>query len=157
MKVSFTLPVMPYGLTPDGLGVLRSAIANGVVNVMAMDYFDPSLDVAGHMGDLAIEAATSTHDQLAALYPYRTDAQLWAMVGVTPMLGINDNPAEIFTIADARKLADFAARKGLGRLATWSANRDAPCPTPTTVTGNTCSGVVGAPWAFANAFSSGNR
>src|SRR5205085_2288623 len=79
VHVSLTLPVMPTGLTQDGLNVIRSAIANGVdvgqVNVMAMDYFDPSLSYSGHMGDLAIQAAQSTHDQLAALYPGKTDAQ----------------------------------------------------------------------------------
>ena len=156
VHVSFTLPAMPTGLTQDGLNVIRSAIAGGVevgqVNVMAMDYFDPSLTYAGHMGDLAIEAAQSTHDQLAALYPSKSDAQLWAMVGVTPMIGINDDNQEIFTTADAAKLATFANAKGLGRLAFWSANRDAPCPAPTRWTSNTCSGVSDAQWAFSKAF-----
>ena len=154
--MSLTLPVMPTGLTQDGLNVIRSAIANGVevgqVNVMAMDYFDPSLSYAGHMGDLAIQAAQSTHDQLAALYPGKTDAQLWAMVGVTPMIGINDDNQEIFTTADAAKLVAFADGKGLGRLAFWSANRDAPCPSPTQWTSNTCSGVSDGQWAFSQAF-----
>jgi endoglucanase len=156
VHVSFTLPVMPTGLTQDGLNVIRSAIANGVevgqVNVMAMDYFDPSLSYAGHMGDLAIQAAQSTHDQLAALYPSKTDAQLWAMVGVTPMIGINDDNKEIFTTADAAKLVAFANAKGLGRLAFWSANRDAPCPSPMQFTSNTCSGVSDGAWAFSKAF-----
>jgi hypothetical protein len=155
VHVSLTLPVMPTGLTQDGLNVIRSAIANGVevgqVNVMAMDYFDPSLSYAGHMGDLAIQAAQSTHDQLATLYPGKSDAQLWAMVGVTPMIGINDDNQEIFTTADATKLAAFANSKGLGRLAFWSANRDAPCPAPTQWTSNTCSGVSDPAWAFSKA------
>ena len=156
VHVSLTLSVMPAGLTRDGLGVIRSAIASGVdvgqVNVMAMDYFDPSLSYAGHIGDYAIQAAQSTHDQLAALYPGRSDAQLWAMIGVTPMIGINDDDQEIFTTADATKLTSFAQSKGLGRLAMWSANRDAPCPTPTQWTSNTCSGVSDPQWAFSNAF-----
>ena len=156
MHVSLTLPVMPTGLTQDGLNVIRSAIANGVevgqVNVMAMDYFDPSLSYPGHMGDLAIQAAQSTHDQLAALYPGKADSQLWAMVGVTPMLGINDDNREIFTTADAAKLTTFANAKGLGRIAMWSANRDAPCPAPTQWTSNTCSGVSDPQWAFSKAF-----
>jgi hypothetical protein len=155
VHVSLTLPVMPTGLTQDGINVVRSAIANGVtvgqVNVMAMDYFDPSLNYAGHMGDLAIQAAQSTHNQLAPLYPGKTDAQLWAMVGVTPMIGINDDNKEIFTAADAAKLVAFANYKGLGRLAFWSANRDQPCPAPTQSTSNTCSGVSSPQWAFSKA------
>ncbi|MDO8189120.1 cellulose binding domain-containing protein [Conexibacter sp. JD483] len=158
VRVSFTLPVMPSGLTADGLRVLRNAIDNGVdvgtVNVMAMDYFDPSLNVTGRMGDLAIEAATSLQRQLTALYPNRSAARLWKMVGVTPMIGINDNPAEIFTIADATKLTAFANQSGLGRLAIWSANRDSQCPGPRQVTENTCSGTAQQTWGFAQAFGS---
>lgn len=156
VHVSLTLPVLPTGLTSTGLNVVQTAIDDGVdvgtVNVMAMDYFDPSLDYSGRMGEYAIEAATAIHDQLAHLYPDRTDAELWGMVGVTPMIGINDDSAEIFTTADAEALSSFAVEKGLGRLAMWSLNRDGPCPTPTQSTSNTCSGVSDPQWAFSAAF-----
>lgn len=157
VRVSLTLPVMPTGLTHLGLGVVQSAIANGVdvslVNVMAMDYYDPSLSLApGKMGDYAVQAAESLHTQLASLYPQRSSAQLWAMVGVTPMIGINDNPPEIFTIADAQKLVAFASQKGLGRLAMWSSNRDQPCPGPRTLTENLCSGTAQSPYGFSSVF-----
>jgi hypothetical protein len=155
VHVSLTLPVMPTGLTADGVNVVRSAIANGAdvgtVNVMAMDYFDPSI-APYHMGDLAIQAAQRTHDQLATLYPARSDAALWRMVGVTPMLGINDDNQEIFTTADATKLQQFATGKGLGRLAMWDINRDHPCGRPTTYTELTCSGMPDGDWAFSAAF-----
>jgi hypothetical protein len=158
VRISLTLPTAPSGLSANGLDVVRDAIAAGVevgtVNLMAMDYYDPGLDYAGRMGDYAIQAATGTHDQLATLYPDRTDAQLWAMVGVTPMLGINDDPQEVFTTADAAKLTAFAQEKGLGRLAMWSINRDAPCPAPTATTSNTCSGVPDPAWSFSHAFGS---
>jgi chitodextrinase len=157
VRISLTLPVMPSGLTHAGLGVVRAAIENGVevgtVNVMAMDYFDPSLSpYDGKLGDYAIEAATATHDQLAALYPGKSDGALWRMVGVTPMIGINDNPEEVFTTADATKLTAFAKQQGLGRLAIWSINRDKPCPTPSPWTSNHCSGVDDRAWAFSHAF-----
>ena len=154
LRISLTLPVLPTGLTHNGLGVVRAAVENGVevdvLNVMAMDYFDPALPLGpGKMGDYAVQAAGSLHDQLAAIYPQRSDAELWRMVGVTPMIGINDNPAEIFTIADAQKLTDFAVETGIGRLAMWSANRDQPCPGPRTMTENTCSGTAQAPYGFS--------
>jgi hypothetical protein len=156
VRLSLTLPVMPFGLTQDGLGVIRSAITNNVqvstVNVMTMDYGDPSLDYAGHMGDLAIRAVRSTHRQLAHLYPKLSDARVWRMLGATPMLGINDDSKEIFTVANADQLTSFAMSKGMSRLAMWSLNRDAPCPSPTTQTSNTCSGVSSARWAFSRAF-----
>jgi hypothetical protein len=156
VTISLTLPTTTNGLTAAGLGVVRAAIADGVdinvVNVMAMDYYDPSLDYSGRMGDYAISAATGLHDQLATLYPDRGDAQVWGMVGVTPMIGINDDPQEIFTTADAAKLTAFANEKGFGRLAMWSINRDATCPAPTQWTSNTCSGVPDADWAFSDTF-----
>src|SRR5215216_3791157 len=56
VQVSLTVPVMPTGLSHDGIRVVHAAVNNGVrvgvVNVMAMDYFDPSLDYDGRMGDL---------------------------------------------------------------------------------------------------------
>jgi chitodextrinase len=157
VHVSFTLPVLTSGLTQDGMNVLRNAIANGVdiglVNVMAMDYYDPNLEpYTGKMGDYAIQAGQSLRDQLATLYPNKSDAALWKMVGVTPMLGINDDNKEIFTTADAAKLATFAQQKGMGRLAMWSINRDHPCGRPTSFTENTCSGVGDSDWAFSRAF-----
>jgi hypothetical protein len=156
VTISLTLPTTTNGLTKDGLDVVRAAIADGVelsvLNVMAMDYYDPALDYSGRMGDYAISAATGLHDQLASLYPDRDDAQVWGMVGVTPMIGINDDPQEIFTTADAAKLTAFANEKGFGRLAMWSINRDATCPAPTQWTSNTCSGVPDADWAFSDTF-----
>lgn len=126
VRVSFTLPVLPTGLNADGLRVVQNAIANGAdigqVNVMAMDYYDPAFDYSGKMGDLAIQAAQRVHDQLAPLYPSKSDAQVWAMVGVTPMIGVNDDLREVFTVADADKLTAFARQRVLAGL---------PCGRPT--------------------------
>jgi len=153
VQVSLTLPVLPSGLTADGLNMVRSARDNGVdvavVNVMAMDYGGPS----DHMGADAVGAATSTHNQLASLYPAKTDAQLWAMAGVTPMIGQNDIAGEVFTTADAGQLTDFARTKHLGRLAMWSANRDSQCSGGVkTAVDNLCSGVLQSPNQFASTF-----
>src|SRR5258707_15633165 len=68
------------------------------------------------------------------------------------MIGINGDNHESFTTADAAKLVTFANSNGLGRLAFWSANRDAACPSPTQWTSNTCSGVSDPQWAFSKAF-----
>lgn len=155
VQVSLTVPVMPTGLTHDGIRVVRAAIDDGVrvsvVNVMAMDYFDPSLSYAGEMGRYAIKAASATHAQLAHLYPGRSAAALWHMIGVTPMIGINDDSKEIFTTQNARQLTAFAKQRGLGRLAMWSANRDHPCPGATS-TSNNCSGVGAPDWGFSRIF-----
>jgi chitinase len=133
LEVWFTLPVLPTGLTPDGLGVIASALAHGVeiagVNVMAMDYGDSAAPAPeGRMGAYAIQAGQSLHSQLRALYAehgeFPSDADLWSMVGITPMIGQNDVPSERFYQADARELLTFAESHALGLLSFWSANRD---------------------------------
>lgn len=71
LKVSFTLPVTPNGLSDDGLTVLDSANTNAVmvptVNIMAMNY---GISYTGDMGDYALSSAQSTHDQLEHEYPH---------------------------------------------------------------------------------------
>lgn len=156
IQVSLTLPVMPTGLTHDGVRAvnlaIRAGVNVGVVNVMAMDYYDPSLDYRGHMGDLAIKAASATHRQLARLYPRKDAAAVWRMVGITPMIGVNDDNKEIFTTLNAKQMTAFAKTKRIGRIAMWSANRDRRCPTPSQWAQNTCSGVSQTPWGFSKIF-----
>ncbi len=126
LYVSFTLPVDPSGLESDALTVVRSANSAGVnvsmVNVMAMDYGDASTT----MGARAISAATGTFNQIKAIFTGKTDAQLWAMIGVTPMIGVNDTQSEVFRQADATQLTTFAQQKGLGLLSFWALQRDMP-------------------------------
>jgi Cellulose binding domain len=148
LKVSLTLPVLPEGLTADGLALVRSARDAGVnidvVNVMAMDYYR-----TGDYGDFAVQAANSTFTQLKTLYPAKTDAQLWRMVGVTPMLGQNDD-GHIYDQNDARQLVTFANGKHLGELAFWEETRDR----------NACNGalymctnIAQAPYEFSKIFA----
>ena len=148
LRVSFTLPVLPEGLTADGLGVVRSARDAGVnvdlVNVMAMDYYR-----TGDYGNLAVDAANSTFNQIKSLYPGRTDAQLWKMVGVTPMLGQNDD-GHIYDQADARQLVSFAQSKHLGMLSFWELGRDAnACSGPL----YRCTNIAQQPYEFSKIFA----
>lgn len=158
LSVSLTLPVLPTGLTADGLAVVRSARDAGVdlsvVNVMAMDYGDwAAPNPAGRMGQYAIDAATSLEGQLQSLYPGRTPAQLARMVGITPMIGQNDVPSEVFTLADADRVLTFARQQHVGRLSMWSVARDKQCPGGTNAWADpTCSGILQAPYAFSSAF-----
>lgn len=158
VHVSLTLPVMPTGLTHDGVRAVNLAIRAGVnvevVNVMAMDYYDPSLNYAGHMGDLAIKAASATRGQLARLYPKKDAGAVWRMVGITPMIGINDDNKEIFTTRNASQVTAFAKTKRIGRIAMWSANRDHQCAMPSPWPENTCSGVSQTSWGFSKIFRS---
>jgi chitinase len=128
LVVSYTLPVLPTGLVSSGISLLQDAIADGVnvsvVNIMAMDY--GSSFPGNQMGQNAVNAANSLHSQLQSLYPSKSSAQLWSMVGITPMSGANDVAGETFTTADAQTVLNFAQQNNITELALWSVNRDQP-------------------------------
>lgn len=126
-NISLTLPVMPEGLTPTGLAIVKKAHDVRLrfsVNLMAMDY-GPSY--SGNMGDYAISAATHLFNELKLLYPALKEEALWAKIELTPMIGVNDVNIESFTLNDAKTLRAFAVQKKLNRLSMWSINRDHPC------------------------------
>jgi hypothetical protein len=151
--VSFTLMVQgdTYGLTPSlGVDLLTNAVANGVnvgiVNPMTMD-FGSSME----WGDAVISAATATHAQMQTIWPSKTSAQLWAMLGVTPMIGRNDT-GPIFSIADGQKLITWANSNHIGLVAFWSVGRDnGGCPgggvSPS------CSSISQSTYQFTNIFA----
>ncbi|MGH3212664.1 MAG: chitinase, partial [Trebonia sp.] len=153
LQVSFTLPVLPSGLTADGDAVLTGAVQAGVklsaVNVMAMDYGDGAApNPSGQLGTFAIDAATATDAQVASALGI-SDAAAWSKVAVTPMIGVNDTSDEIFTVANAQQLAAFAAGKHLAWLSMWSAARDTECPGGAqSFAQPTCSSIVAAPDEF---------
>jgi len=133
LTVWFTLPVLPSGLTADGIKVLESAVKAGVrldgVNIMCMDYGDGAApNPQGKMGAYAIQAGNSLHGQLQKIVPSKKPVELWAMIGLCPMIGQNDTATEVFTVQDAREVAAFGREKKLGLLAMWSFNRDQANP-----------------------------
>ncbi|MDH6584884.1 hypothetical protein M2161_003990 [Streptomyces sp. SAI-133] len=157
LDVSFTLPVMPEGLTQDGVNLLANAKSNGVgidtVNIMAMDY---GASYSGDMGTYAEQAATATQAQVKSVLGL-SDSAAWKAVGVTPMIGVNDVASEIFKVEDATQLVAFAKAKGLGPLSMWSATRDKQCPGGAQPSADaTCSSVVQGAFAFSKAFAAYN-
>ncbi len=154
LDVSFTLPVMPEGLTQDGVNLLSNAKSNGVkisaVNVMAMDY---GASYNGDMGTYAEQAATATQAQVKGVLGL-SDSAAWKAVAVTPMIGVNDVSSEVFTVDDATQLVSFARSKGLGWLSMWSATRDKQCPGGAKNSADpTCSSIAQDPYAFSKAFA----
>ncbi|WP_432829967.1 cellulose binding domain-containing protein [Dactylosporangium sp. CA-092794] len=149
VKISLTLPVLPEGLTSDGLNVVRSARDAGVnldlVNIMAMDYQRSS----GDYGNFAVQAAQSTFTQLKGLYPSKTDAQVWRMLGVTPMLGKNDDGGT-YDQNDARQLVSFAQTNHLGMLAFWEETRDRNACTGALYM---CTNIAQSPYEFSKIFA----
>ena len=148
LKISLTLPVLPEGLTGDGLNVVRSAKDAGVdvdlVNIMAMDYGRAGQDY----GDLAIQAVRSTKDQIRQVYG-NSDAAAFKMVGVTPMLGQNDDNGR-FTQDDARDLVAFANQNHIGFVSFWELNRDKNACTGALFQ---CTNVAQSPFEFSRIFA----
>lgn len=160
LDIWLTLPVLPSGLTADGMYVVQSALAAGVqlagVNIMAMDYGSyaaPSPE--GNMGEYAIQAGNSLFSQLKTLHAAasvsRTDAELWRMVGVTPMIGQNDVLTERFYAQDAVELLQWAEQRDVGLLSMWSLTRDKACSTLNVVSPS-CSGIAQQAYEFTRIF-----
>lgn len=156
LHVTLTLPTLQSGLIDEGLGVLNAAVTNNValdsVNIMTMDYGPSGVD----MGAAAISAAQGLYSQLDTAYKSvgqpKTNAQLWQLVGVTPMIGQNDTQGEIFTLANAQSVVNAAINNGYGFFAMWSVARDQPCASNTGSASDTCSGVTQTPYAFSTIF-----
>lgn len=53
-----------------------------------------------------------TNRALGSIFTGKTSAQLWAMVGITPMIGQNDSQGEIFSLNDAQTVLSFAKAHG---------------------------------------------
>jgi hypothetical protein len=159
VQFSYTLPTTTHGLTTgtagdgSGLSVIQNAISNGVkvdvVNLMTFDYYD---NATHNMATDTQTAATGLHDQLAGLYPSKTDAQLWGMVGVTEMPGIDDfGAAETFTTANATTVYNWAVSKGINTLSFWALQRDnGGCPGQGG--SDSCSGTTQSTWQFSHTF-----
>ncbi|TKA10400.1 chitinase [Actinacidiphila oryziradicis] len=151
LDVQYTLPVDPTGLLQNSLNLLNNAKSNGLnvnlVNIMTMDY-GASMD----MGQAAISAATALHTQLGQLWTSKTSAQLWAMEGNTPMIGVNDSTNEVFSTGNASSLESFAASNGIQELSFWSLGRDKACSTNGTLS-DTCSGTSQSAYQFSRTFN----
>ncbi|HYC85156.1 MAG TPA: carbohydrate-binding protein [Chryseosolibacter sp.] len=143
LRITYCLPVMPTGLTADGINVINKAKAAGVniynVNVMAMDYGQS----VSQMGSAAISAAQNARSQTGL------------NIGITPMIGKNDTQNETFTLANATEVLNFANANGfVNMIAMWSANRDnGGCPGQTTASPS-CSGLSQGNFAFINTWKS---
>jgi chitinase len=141
LAVDYTLPVLPTGLLSDSLSLLNNAKSHNLnvnlVNIMTMDY-GPAMD----MGQAAINAANALHSQLGAIWTTKTSAQLWAMEGNTPMIGVNDSSAEVFTTGNASTVESFAAANGIQELSFWSLGRD----------NSAASGTSQSTYQFTNTF-----
>ncbi|WP_284981012.1 chitinase [Arthrobacter sp. efr-133-TYG-118] len=164
LSIWLTLPVTPQGLTDAGTSAVDQMLAAGVqlsgVNIMTMNY-GSSRSESQSMLDAGISAAESTHDQLSIIYQRAGTAlnseQIWRKMGLTPMIGRNDLPGEVFDLDAARGLNSFAISKVVQRVSMWSLNRDMSCPqdTPEDPASHVCSGIDQGTQRFSDLLSAG--
>jgi chitinase len=163
VDVWLTLPVSASGLTPPGISTVDTMLQAGVVvtgvNGMTMDFGQDAATAGPPLSATVIRAARALHEQVATAWQRARRpldaASAWAKVGLTPMIGQADVPAERFTLDDAAAVNAFARTSGVGRLSMWSLNRDSTCQPPLpkvlSVVQTSCSGVDQGTKRFADA------
>jgi|HubBroStandDraft_1064217.scaffolds.fasta_scaffold14154_2 hypothetical protein len=153
IQFSYTLPTFPTGLPAAELSVLQNAVADGAkITTVNLETFDYYIGTKQNMLTDTETAASALVSQLQSLYPGESTSQLWHMVGVTEMPGIDDfGPDETFTKAQAIELLLWADRTGIGTLSFWALQRDnGGCPG--TKGAGTCSGIAQPTWFFSHVF-----
>jgi chitinase len=163
LRFSFTLATWAASdgsqasLNDDGQRVMKAigeaGLADFYINLMVMDYGEATprnCVVSGgvcDMGQSAIQAARNVSARFGVPM---------SRIELTPMIGINDVVANVFTLDDAMAVARFARESGAGGVHFWSLDRDAPCRSEVSGASATCSGLRGMPeFAFADAFRAG--
>ena len=152
LTISFTLPSATTGLLSDSLGLLNNAVSHGVnfnvVNLMTMDYGPAD----SQMGQEAINAANGLYSELHNIFPSKSSSQLWSMVGITPMIGQNDSPGEIFSLSNASQVLSFAQSNKIGELSFWEVPRDNGGCAGSTTASDSCSGISQSTYQFTGIF-----
>jgi hypothetical protein len=150
LQISYTMPASENGLQAPELAVLQSALKYGVplslVNVMLMDFGAPI--AAGQYGGIVTSAAATSMSQLRSM-------GINAALGITVLIGTNDESDETFLLSDAQTVAAYArSEPNIARLSFWEVARDnGSCgAAPADLDDDNCSSVSQADWAFARIF-----
>lgn len=133
VDIVLTLPVLPSGLTSEGLGVLEAYLSEGVnvkiINIMTMCYGNATLNPGENYGTGSIRAIDSTKNQIKQTYKKLfntnlTDSEAYLKIGATPSIGFEGQAHPIYTTEWAKLLVNHAIEKQIGMTSMWSINRD---------------------------------
>jgi len=165
LRMSFTVATHAasdgshHSLNPTAQAVLAAVRKAGIkgyaLNLMVMDYGPAAKkacvvrQVKGKprcdMGASALQAARNVHVKYDV--PYE-------QIELTAMIGVNDVVENVFTLRDARTVAQGARRLKLAGLHYWSLDRDTPCTKAVTGADATCSTMPDVPaGAYRQAFA----
>ena len=149
--LTFTIPIMPEGISYNEKILIKKAKLKNIkftVNILAMNY---DLKVNKNMANYAIIAAKNLVKFLQSVYRDKNKQELWQMVEITPMIGVNDIKTEVFTLANANNLRLFAKEYKLGSMHFWSLERDNPCLQSKLT--KSCSGILTQKYEFIEIFN----
>lgn len=139
LQIWLTLPASPDGLSEARRNIVRLFLDAGVdltgVNLMEMRGSE--------------RAAATLVAVLHTLLPHKSRAQLWRMVGITPMIGRNEGDDQLFTLNDAQRLLAWAQKRDIGMLGIWSVARDHACVDNNSAVSPECSSIPQADYAFS--------
>lgn len=152
LRITFTLPVDPDGISDSAQGLLADAVAKGVkiysANIMVMYFGERFIHKGKSEGELGIDSALKAREQMQKIDPA-------IQIGLCPCLGENGSKSEVFTGDDAKMLKAFAdITPWVCSLHYWSINDDTGLPrdhhrkTATQPAGDK------KPWEFAKIFGS---
>ncbi len=148
--VTLTLPIDLAGLPAPALDLVRKVAAKGVQ--MTVNGMDMNFRTGGDWGQAMVDAGQATLDQLRQVYPDGSEATQNRTLGLTVMIGRND-AGPVTTVADAKKVLDFATSRGVGHLGIWSLGRDSgKCPNRPKPAVD-CSGTVQQDLEFTKLFA----
>ena len=160
LAISFTLPGWFQGVDANSMNLLNTTKAAGVridmVNVMAMSFGADNVRTMvspSTMAQAVIMTLSAAVKQVATIYPNKTPAQVNAMMGVTPMIGKNDD-GTTFSLADAQTVANHVKANGIGRISSWSFQRDRAQADSNATDINAFSGVAQSDFQFHKIFKS---
>jgi len=152
LKISYTIPAAENCLQAPEIRLLQSAVTYdvpvSVVNVMMMDFGAPIGQ--GQYGAVITAAVDDCQAQLQAL-------GMNAALGITVLIGTNDESDETFLLSDAQTVATYArVQPNIKRLAFWEVSRDnGSCGSaPADLDDNNCSSISQGNWAFSQIFES---
>ncbi|MFI5955705.1 hypothetical protein [Cryptosporangium sp. NPDC051539] len=159
LKVSFTLRAATPTAADKADGAVNTApwvaaVDAGVtidrINLMTMNFGG---DVAANdMGAATTAAANGLHQQVQTIQGIES-AEAWSMIGITPMIGVNDTKGETFSLDNAKTVTQFVTKNRVGMLSYWAAGRDTQCgPDVAKQPVANCSGVDQDTYAYASVF-----
>ncbi len=158
LYVSFTLPGWFNGLNSDSLNVINIARGAGVriniINVMTMSWGAENVRTMiqpATLGRATVVTIDAVAKQLQGIYSGSSLSQMYGMIGITPMIGTNDD-ATTFTHDDAATVTQYAINNGIGHLAYWAFQRDQAQSYPGATALNSFSGVVQSDFQYYYAF-----